>query len=144
MQSIYLKQRPKASNIFFGDYRDFYRNYYRHILKKRFKWQMGRNVFGEQTFCSMIFENVHLISNRKFIAVKSRRLWFNRVKAVFIKLNGQQYVSLGMVGDVKNIEKNGNPGQPVSAPYYSHSPMIPPSANDWVIINRIKKEMKLK
>jgi hypothetical protein len=37
-------------------------------------------------------------------------------------MGGQQYVSLGMVGDVKIIEKIGNPDQPVSAPLYSHSP----------------------
>jgi hypothetical protein len=111
-------------------------------------------------------------------------------------MGGQQYVSLGMVGDVKIIEKIGNPDLPISAPYYSHSPNriyatvkkgelkylsfydenhnqiksidfdhahngvkphvhfgmnhsknspgIPPSESDWAIINKIKKEMKLK
>ena len=111
-------------------------------------------------------------------------------------LNGQQYVSLGMVDDVKVIEKVRGNTKSVSAPVYSHtpgriyatvkrgelkylsfydenhnqvkiidfdhahggvkphvhfnmdhsrnSPGVSPSASDWTIINKIKKEMKLK
>ena len=111
-------------------------------------------------------------------------------------LNGQQYVSLGMVDNVKIIEKVRGNTKSVSAPVYSHtpgriyatvkrgelkylsfydenhhqvkiidfdhahggvkphvhfnmdhsrnSPGVSPSASDWTIINKIKKEMKLK
>ena len=111
-------------------------------------------------------------------------------------MGGQQYVSLGMVGNVKVIEKVKGNVKSVPAPVYSHSPNriyatvkngelkylsfydenhnqiksidfdhahnsvkphvhfnmnhdrnspgIPPSASDWALINKIKKEMKLK
>ncbi len=111
-------------------------------------------------------------------------------------MGGQQYVSLGMVGNVKVIEKIRGNTKSVSAPHYSHTPGriyatvkngelkylsfydenhnqiksidfdhahnsvkphvhfnmehdkklpgVAPSASDWALINRIKKEMKLK